>query len=214
MLCRRLQKRQGARRGDETMAEVVFIILVLAGAMALAMREAPLWLWALFAAAVVFTWQSDLLTGNFHSPDPGFLGLLAWLPAVVLGLLAVPSLRRSFLIEPLSARSRASSRGCPPPSRRRWTPAPSASMPSCSPASPIGRSCAPFRRITLTAEEKAFLDGPTQRAVPHGQRLEDPPQSDRRSPRRSGISSRSTASSACSSPRSTAASASRRRRSR
>ena len=41
------------------MAEVVFIILVLAGAMALAMREAPLWLWALFAAAVVFTWQSD-----------------------------------------------------------------------------------------------------------------------------------------------------------
>ena len=82
------------------MAEVVFIILVLAGAMALAMREAPLWLWALFAAAVVFTWQSDLLTGNFHSPDPGFLGLLAWLPAVLLGLLAVPSLRRSFLIEP------------------------------------------------------------------------------------------------------------------
>ena len=29
--------------------------------------------------------------------------------------------------------------------------------------------------ITLTAEEKAFLDGPTRRAVPHGRRLEDPP---------------------------------------
>ena len=40
-------------------------------------------MWALFAAAVVFTWQSDLLTGNFHSPDPGFLGLLAWLPAAL-----------------------------------------------------------------------------------------------------------------------------------
>ena len=53
-----------------------------------------------------------------------------------------------------------------------------------------------------------------QRAVPHGQRLDDPPQPARRSPRRSGTSSRSTASSACSSPRSTGASASRRRRSR
>ena len=40
-------------------------------------------------------------------------------------------------------------------------PARSASTPSCSRARPTGTSCAPSRRIVLTPEEQAFLDGPT-----------------------------------------------------
>jgi acyl-CoA dehydrogenase len=67
--------------------------------------------------------------------------------------------------------------------------------------------------ITLSEEEKAFLDGPTDElcrmvndwAIRHN---------DKEIPEESGASSRSTGSSACSSPRSTAAWASPPRRSR
>ena len=196
------------------MAEVVFIILVLAGAMALAMREAPLWLWALFAAAVVFTWQSDLLTGNFHSPDPGFLGLLAWLPAVVLGWLAVPSLRRSFLIEPAFRMVKGILPRVSDTEQEALEAGTIGFDAELFSGRPTGTSCAPSRRIVLTPEEKAFLDGPTDELCQLIDDWEIRHQPARRSPRRSGTSSRSTASSACSSPRSTAASASRRRRSR
>ena len=198
------------------MAELVFLALCIAGAFVLAMRRAPLWAWALALAAATYVWQSGLLHGEYGEPEFGLLGLLAWVPVVVLAgaVRARRSAAPALIRAASTTRSRASCPRSRPPSRRRsnaGTIGFDAELFSGQPDWDKLRAVPP---ITLTEEEKAFLDGPDQRAVPHGQRLGDPPQRARRSPTRSGTSSRSTASSACSSPRSTAASASRRRRSR
>ena len=80
------------------MAEIVFIVLCAAGAFALAMRRATLWAWALALAAATLVWQTGLLHGEFDEPEFGALGLLAWVPVVVLAGLSIPALRRMALI--------------------------------------------------------------------------------------------------------------------
>ena len=79
----------------------VFILLCLAGVFVLAMRRAPIWSWALAAAAAVLAWRTGLIYGNWHEPAFNLLGLIAWVPAVVLAGLAIPPLRRVALITPL-----------------------------------------------------------------------------------------------------------------
>ena len=90
------------------------------------------------------------------------------------------------------------------PSARRSKPALSAGTPSSSPARRTGRSFAGCQPITLTAEERAFLDGPTEELCRKLDDWKHPPRAARHAPTRSGASSRRTAFSACSSPRSTA----------
>src|SRR5215510_4732006 len=143
------------------MAEFVFLVLCIAGAFALAMHWAPLWAWALALAGVILIWQSGLLDGEFEEPSLGLAGLLAWVPVVILAGLAVPSLRRAALIEPLFHAIKG------------VLPKVSATEKEALDAGSIGfdaelfsgtpdwqklRDVPPF---TLSEEEKAFLDGPT-----------------------------------------------------
>ena len=144
------------------MADLVFVLLLLAAAMALAMREASLVAWALLAALAAFVWQSSLLHGGFHWPDPHGLAWLGWLPAVALGLLSVPSIRRAAIVEPAFRMVKG------------ILPKVSDTEQQALDAGTVGFDAELFSGrpdwsklrsipgIVLTAEEQAFLDGPTE----------------------------------------------------
>ena len=85
------------------MTELVFLILCLGVVTALAMRQAPLWAWAIAAAVATYLWQSGLVAGEYQGLQFGLLSLIAWIPALILALLSVPSLRRTLLVEPAFA---------------------------------------------------------------------------------------------------------------
>ena len=143
------------------MAEPVFLFLCLIVVFALAMRRAPLWLWAASLAAATLIWQTGLLHGHYEEPDFTLLQTIAWIPVVVLAGLSIPPLRRAALIEPIFRKIKG------------ILPKVSATEQEALNAGTIGFDAELFSGtpdweklravppITLTAEEKAFLDGPT-----------------------------------------------------
>ena len=143
------------------MAEVVFLVLCVAGAFALAMHRAPLWAWVAGLAGATLIWQTGLLHGEFEEPAFGALGLLAWVPVVVLAGLSITAVRRAALIEPIFRSIKA------------VLPKVSATEQEALDAGTIGFDAELFSGtpdwqklrdvppIMLSEEEKAFLDGPT-----------------------------------------------------
>ena len=144
------------------MTELVFALAVIAGIMALAMKRSTLFTWALFIAAATFIWQSGLLNGQFHFPIHGFFSLLSWLPAVVLGVLAVPGFRRNLVTKPAYEMV------------RKILPKVSETEQQALDAGTIGFDAQLFAgrpdwdklraipKVELTPEEQVFLDGPTE----------------------------------------------------
>ena len=143
------------------MAEFVFLVLCMAGVFVLAMHRAPLWAWAAALAGATVIWQTGLLHGDFEEPTFGVLGLLAWVPVAILAGLAIPAVRRAALIEPVFRTIKG------------ILPKVSATEQEALDAGTIGFDAELFSGtpdwqklrdvppITLTEEEKAFLDGPT-----------------------------------------------------
>ncbi|MBO0742534.1 MAG: acyl-CoA dehydrogenase, partial [Hyphomicrobiaceae bacterium] len=141
-------------------AIVVFILLCVAAVFVLAMRRAPLWAWAAAAAAAVLLWRTGLGYGDWHEPAFSALSLLAWVPVLVLASLSIPPLRRAVLIAPLFRKIKG------------VLPRVSATEQEALNAGTIGFDAELFSGrpnweklraippITLTEEEKAFLDGP------------------------------------------------------
>jgi acyl-CoA dehydrogenase len=144
------------------MTLIVFLLLIMAGAVVLAMMRAPLWLWAVAAAVATLLWQTGMLLGPWQWPNPGLLGLLAWLPAIALALLSFATLRRKMLIEP----AYSAVKGILPKvsdteqqALDAGTVGFDAELFSGTPDWTKLRAIPP---IVLTAEEQAFLDGPTE----------------------------------------------------
>jgi acyl-CoA dehydrogenase len=143
------------------MPELVFAVLCLIGAFALAMRRAPLWAWTLGVAAAVYAWQSGMLYGQPGELEPGVLGIVAWIVIAAMAALCVPPLRRALLIQPLFRKIKG------------ILPRVSATEQEALNAGTIGFDAELFSGspdwdklrtvppITLTDEEKAFLNGPT-----------------------------------------------------
>jgi acyl-CoA dehydrogenase len=138
------------------MVELLFCVLVLAGAIAFGMRKAPLWVWgaSLGGAALVWQWGAHGSMGLF--------GFLLWLFAIAFGLLAVPAIRRAALIPPVFKFVK----GTLPKVSDTETQALEAGtvgfdaeLFSGTPDWDKLRAIAP---IVLTPEEQAFLDGPTE----------------------------------------------------
>ena len=132
---------------------VVLLLVALIGFLALGMIRAPLWGWA--AAVGVFTL---LATGASIGP----ISWIAWLPFVALAVLSIPSVRRSLIIEPVFAKV------------RKILPRVSDTEAQALEAGTVGFDAELFSGtpdwdklqsippIELTAEEQAFLDGPTE----------------------------------------------------
>lgn len=110
------------------MVELLFFVLFLAGVVALGMYKAPLWLWFVAMAFAAIVWPS------------GLIGFLLWLTAVVVGLLAVPAVRRVVLIKPAFKFVKGLLPKVSDTEFRRWRRGPSALTRSFSPERPTGTS--------------------------------------------------------------------------
>jgi acyl-CoA dehydrogenase len=155
--------RRDSRACEEmaAMPELVFVALCVVGAFVLAMRRAPLWAWTAGLAAAAYLWQSGMLYGEPADLEPGLLGILVWLLIAALAVLCVPAIRRAVLIQPLFRKIKG------------ILPRVSATEQEALNAGTIGFDAELFSGqpdwdklravppITLTEEEKAFLNGPT-----------------------------------------------------
>jgi acyl-CoA dehydrogenase len=143
------------------MPEVVLLVLCIVGAFVLAVHRAPLWWWAAGLAAALIVWQSGLLRGQLGALPPLWLVLATWAVVAVLAALSAPSFRRTVLVRPLFRKIK----GILPrvsateqEALNAGTTGFDAELFSGQPDWEKLRSVPP---VTLTDEEKAFLDGPT-----------------------------------------------------
>ncbi|MFV0296123.1 MAG: acyl-CoA dehydrogenase, partial [Hyphomicrobiaceae bacterium] len=143
------------------MTVLIFTLILVVAIIVLAARRASLWLWAVLAALVALALQTGLICGTFSLTWPSGFGWLLWLPAIILAVLCVAPIRRLVLIGPIYS------------AIRRILPKVSDTETEALEAGTVGfdaelfsgrpnwqrlRDVAP---ITLTPEERAFLDGPT-----------------------------------------------------
>ncbi len=141
------------------MAELALIFVCIVAAFALAMHKAPVWAWAAAAAVAALAWDYGIFGGGRAGVVSG---TLVWIPAVVFGLLSIPSLRRNWLVAPVFGKI------------KQILPKVSDTEQQALDAGTIGFDAELFSGtpnwnrlhsvppIQLTDEEKAFLDGPTE----------------------------------------------------
>ncbi len=142
------------------MAELVFIVLVLGAVIALAMWKAPVWAWAVLVAVVTLLIQ----TGYAFGPMGGFTftKVLGWLPAIALAVIAYRPIRRQYLITPAF---RMVKKLLPPvsPTEREALDAGTIGFDAeIFAGTPDWEKLRAVRALTLTPEERAFLDGPVE----------------------------------------------------
>jgi acyl-CoA dehydrogenase len=141
---------------------LIFLALCIAGAFALAMWRAPLWGWAAALAGATFLWQAGVPRGEFGDTGPGFAGFLMWAVVIALAALSIPAVRRRALTEPAFRAIKG------------MLPKVSATEQEALNAGTIGFDAELFAGqpdweklravppLTLTDEERAFLEGPTE----------------------------------------------------
>ncbi len=144
------------------MATLAYLLLVLAVVIALGMVRAPVIAWAAGAAIALLGWQTGAFHAASHWPSFGLFSLLAWLPVVALGLMAVPAIRRQFFVEPAFKLVKGILPKVSDTEQQALdggTVGFDAELFSGTPDWNKLRSVPP---VVLTPEEQAFLDGPTE----------------------------------------------------
>ena len=144
------------------MATLVFLVVLLAGAMALAMYRASGRSWALALAAAAFAWQSGLVHGQLHFPSPGILGLLAWLVPLALAALTVDGIRRRLLIEPAFKLVKGILPRVSDTEQQALDAGTVGFDAELFSGTPDWTKLRAIPPIVLSPEEQAFLDGPTE----------------------------------------------------
>jgi acyl-CoA dehydrogenase len=144
------------------MTELVFLVAVFAVALALAMHRSPLWLWAIVGAAALIVYQSGLLHGAYATPAPGPIGVLAWVPVLVMALLSVPALRRTVLIEPAFRMVKGILPKVSDTEQQALDAGTVGFDAELFSGEPDWNKLRSIPAVTLSAEERAFLDGPTE----------------------------------------------------
>jgi acyl-CoA dehydrogenase len=141
---------------------IIFLAIVVAVVFELAMRRAALWMWSVSAAVLAAAWQGGVLQREASGLSLSAGTLAAFLPALVLGLFALPALRKTVLTGPAYGIV------------RRVLPNVSDTEQQALEAGSVGFDAELFsgrpdwdklRSVpssTLTEEEQAFLDGPTE----------------------------------------------------
>ncbi len=142
------------------MSELVFILLALGAVIALAMWRAPLWAWAVLLALITLAIQTGLAFG----PMGGFTftKVLGWLPAIALAVIAYRPIRRQYVITPSY---RMVKKVLPPVSATEREALEAGTVgfdAELFSGEPDWEKLRAVRPLTLTNEERAFLDGPVE----------------------------------------------------
>jgi acyl-CoA dehydrogenase len=144
------------------MAELVFILLSLAALFALAMQRAPLWGWALAVAIFTLSLQMGLGHGHLHWPAFNVLALLGWLLAAGLFALTFPRLKRDYVVLPAYRALKGAMPTISETEREALEAGTVGWDAELFSGTPDWSRLRRVNPITLTAEERAFLDGPTE----------------------------------------------------
>ena len=144
------------------MAEVIFTAFSLAALFGLAMNRAPLWAWALAVALFTLSLQIGLAAGELHAPVFNFGAVLGWLIAAGLFALTFPNIKRDYVTRPAF---RALKGAMPPISETEREALEAGTVgwdAELFSGTPNWSRLLDIPPVTLTAEERAFLDGPTE----------------------------------------------------
>jgi len=144
------------------MAEFIFAFVAAAIVFALAMRRAPLLYWAAAIALITFCLQLGLGAGELHWPTFKLWAFLGWLIGGGLFALTLPEIKRKYIVLPAYRALKGAMPTISDTEREALeagTVGWDAELFSGTPNWSKLRSVAP---ITLSAEERAFLDGPTE----------------------------------------------------
>ena len=143
------------------MAEVIFALVCILALFALAMNRASLRVWALAVALFTLSAQMGLAGGHLHWPVFPLWSLLGWLVAGLLFVASLPEIKRNYIVLPAYRALKGAMPAISETEREALeagTVGWDAELFSGTPDWEKLRRVAP---ITLTAEERAFLDGPT-----------------------------------------------------
>src|SRR3569623_1809724 len=147
-------------RAEDILVVALAVVLIgIAGFFLLAMRRAPLWQWAVGALILGLLSRVTFDAGIVWSLLSGWT-IVALIPAIVLGLLSVTAIRRAVVARPAYGLVKS------------ILPRVSRTEQEALDAGTVGGDAEVFsgrpdwdkllniRKVTLTAEEQAFLDGP------------------------------------------------------
>ncbi len=143
------------------MAEFIFALVALGGFFALAMNRASLVAWAVAVALFTLSLQLGLGGGSLHWPVLNLWALLGWLVAGGLFALSYPEIKRKYVTEPAFRVLKGAMPSISETERealQAGTVGWDAELFSGTPNWSKLRRVPP---VTLTAEERGFLDGPT-----------------------------------------------------
>ncbi|HEU4475851.1 MAG TPA: acyl-CoA dehydrogenase, partial [Methyloceanibacter sp.] len=143
------------------MAEIVFVLICLGLMLALAMARVPLSAWALAVAVITTAAQLGLAQGELHWPVFPLWSLFGWLLAGLLFAASFPELKRKYITLPAYRALKGAMPAISQTEREALeagTVGWDSELFSGTPNWDKLRRVAP---ITLTAAERAFLDGPT-----------------------------------------------------
>jgi acyl-CoA dehydrogenase len=143
------------------MAEVIFALIWILAFFALAMNRASLRSWALAAAMFTVSVQMGLVHGHLHWPAFPLWSLFGWLAALLLFAASFPEIKRNYLVLPAYRALKGAMPTISDTEREALeagTVGWDAELFSGTPDWSKLQRVAP---ITLTPEERAFLDGPT-----------------------------------------------------
>src|SRR5262245_16318009 len=143
------------------MAEVIFALVSILAVFALALNRASLRAWALAAALFTLSAQMGLAHGGLHWPVFPLWSLFGWLVAGLLFAASLPEIKRDYFVLPAYRALKGAMPAISETEREALeagTVGWDAEIFSGTPNWEKLRRVAP---ITLTPEERAFLDGPT-----------------------------------------------------
>jgi acyl-CoA dehydrogenase len=143
------------------MAEVIFALVSILAVFALAMNRASLRVWALATALFTLSAQMGLAHGELHWLVFPLWSLFGWLVAALLFVASLPKIKHNYFVLPAYRALKGAMPAISETEREALeagTVGWDAEIFSGTPDWNKLRRVAP---ITLTAEERAFLDGPT-----------------------------------------------------
>ena len=144
------------------MATVAYLAILIALITALAMHRASLIGWAVGLSVAILATQLGFFGGGNQFPPSSFTGIAVWIIPAALALLAIAAVRRRLLIEPAFNLVRKILPRVSDTERQALDAGTVGFDAELFSGTPNWNKLHDLPAVTLTDEERAFLDGPTE----------------------------------------------------